>query len=155
MKKKFSIAWKASKQPRKQRKYRINSPTHIKRKLMCTNLNKDLRKKYNRRSFPLKKGDIIKIMRGKFKNKTGKIELVDLKKLRVTVDGIYNTKKDGTKVNVYFDPSNLQIKELNLEDKKRRDVLEKTKRQGDEIKNTNEETKEKKHKETKNALKEK
>jgi large subunit ribosomal protein L24 len=152
MKKEFSIAWKASKQPRKQRKYRINSPTHIKRKLMCTNLTKELRKKYNRRNFSLKKGDIIRIMRGKFKNKTGKVELVDLKKLRVTVDGIYNTKKDGTKISVHFDPSNLQIKELNLEDKKRRDVLE--------VKNQNKEIQKKKDieekpKEAKNALKKK
>jgi hypothetical protein len=49
---------------------------------------------------------------------------VDLKKLRTTIEGIFRTKKDGTKVSVYFDPSNLQIKELNLEDKKRKNALE-------------------------------
>jgi len=127
MKKKFSKHWKASKQPRKQRKYRANAPLHIRHKLMSANLDKDLRKKYGRRSFPLRKGDSVKIMRGEFKGKTGKISVVDLKKLRVAVEGIQRTKKDGTKINVWFDPSNLQIKELNLEDKKRMKAIDKEK----------------------------
>ncbi len=119
MKKDFSKHWKASRQPRKQRKYRANAPLHIKHKLMSANLKKDLRKKYGRRSFPLRKGDSIKIMLGEFKKKTGKIALVDLKKLRVSIEEIQRVKKDGTKINVWFDPSNLQIQELNLEDKER------------------------------------
>jgi len=74
MKKEFSVKWIGSKQPRKQRKYRANAPLHIKRKFMSANLAKELRKRYGNRSFPLKKGDSIKIMRGEFKGKTGKIE---------------------------------------------------------------------------------
>ncbi len=62
-------------------------------------------------------------MRGEFKGKKGKIETVDLNKLRVRIDGIYRTKKDGTKTSVYFAPSNLQINELNLDDKKRMESL--------------------------------
>jgi len=34
MKKIFSTHWKASKQPRKQRKYRAKAPLHIKRKFL-------------------------------------------------------------------------------------------------------------------------
>ena len=124
MKKKFSKKWVGSKQPRKQRKYLANAPLHIRHKLMSTNLNKELRKKYGKRNFPLRKEDNVKIMRGKFKRKTGKIDSVDLKKLRVTIGGIHRTKKDGTKINVYFNPSNLQIQELYLEDKKRIKALE-------------------------------
>ena len=124
MKKQFSKHWKSSRQPRKQRKYRANAPLHIKHKLMSANLKKDLRKKYGRRSFPLRKGDSIKIMFGEFKNKTGKIALVYLKKLRVSIEGIQRTKKDGTKINVWFDPSNLQIQELDLDDKERIRAIE-------------------------------
>lgn len=124
MKKKFSKKWEASRQPRKQRKYRANAPLHIRHKFMSANLKKDLRKKYGRRSFPLRKEDSIRVMRGEFKKRTGKIALVDLKKLRVAVEGIQRTKKDGTKVNVWFAPSNLQIQELNLDDKKRRMAIE-------------------------------
>jgi len=92
--------------------------------MISTNFSKELRKKYGKRNFPVKKGDNIRIMKGEFKGKTGKIEGINLKRLRITIDGINRTKKDGTKVNVYFDPSNLQIKELNLEDGKRRQALE-------------------------------
>ncbi len=123
MKQKFSKHWKASKQPRKQRKYRANAMLHIRRKFMSANLDKDLRKKYLRRNFALKKGDSVKIMRGEFKKKTGKISLVNLKKSRVAVEGIQKTKKDGSKINVWFAPSNLQIKELDLEDKKRVEAI--------------------------------
>ncbi len=127
MKKQFSKHWKASKQPRKQRKYRANAPLHIKHKMISANLKKDLRKKYGKRNFPLRKGDSIKIMRGEFRKRTGKIASVDLKKLRISIEGIQRTKKDGTKVNVWFAPSNLQIQELNLDDKERRKAIERGK----------------------------
>ncbi len=127
MKKDFSIHWVASRQPRKQRKYRANAPLHIRRKFMSANLNKTLKQKYGKKNFPLRKDDKVKIMKGEFKKKTGKIESVDLKRLRITIEGINRTKKDGTKIKVYFSPSNLQIQELNLEDKKRRIAIERGK----------------------------
>jgi len=125
MKRQFSTDWIASKQPRKQRKYRARAPLHTKNKFLSANLTKELRKKYQKRSFPLRKGDTVKIMRGTFKRKTGKIERVDVKRTRVSIEKIQKTKKDGTKVEVFFNPSNLQIKELNLDDKERIKSLEK------------------------------
>ena len=124
MKQKFSTKWIGSKLPRKQRKYRANAPLHILHTMMSSNLSKELRQKYGKRSFPVKKGDTVKIMIGEFKKKTGKVDSVDLKKSRIMVEGIYRTKKDGSKVGVYFDASNLQIKELNLEDVKRKKAIE-------------------------------
>jgi len=123
MKQIFSIKWKSSKQTRKQRKYRANAPLNVRHKMMSANLSKELRKTYGKRSFPVRKGDTIKIMRGKFSKKTGKINGVDLKKLRVSIEGIQRNKKDGTKVNVYFNSSNLQIQELSLGDKEREKLL--------------------------------
>src|SRR3989344_5196133 len=124
MKKQFSTKWTGSKQPRKQRKFRFNAPLHIRHKMISANLSKELRKKHGKRNFPLRKEDKVRIMTGEFKKKTGKIESVDLKKIRVSIAGINRTKKDGTKVAVYFHPSNLQITELNLDDKKRKLSLE-------------------------------
>ena len=139
MKKKFSVKWKASKQPRKQRKYRANAPLHIRHKMIAANLSKELRKKYGRRNFPLRKGDKVKIMRGQFKGKTGKIEEINLKKLKVVVEGIFRNKKDGSKVRVYLDPSNLQIQELNLDDKERIKALKrKSEKSKEEKKNASE-----------------
>jgi len=123
MKRKFSTHWKSSKQPRKQRKYIANAPLHIKMKLVGVNLSKELRKKYQKRSIPLRKKDIVKIMRGKFRGKKGKVMKVILKTQKVEVEGIQVKKQDGSKVNIKLRPSNLQIIELNLEDKKRNKAL--------------------------------
>ncbi len=123
MKKQFSVKWKGSKKKRKQKKFVANAPLHIKHKLLSSHLSKSLRGKYNRRSFPVRKGDTIKIMRGRFKGKKGKISEVQLKNLRVSVEGIQITKKDGTKINFFLRPSNLQIEEMNLDDKKRLNAL--------------------------------
>jgi len=120
MKQKFSTKWKASKQVRKQRKYRANAPLHLRHKLISANLSKDLRKRYSRRSFPLRKNDTVKVMRGKFRGKSGKINKVDLKKLKVSIEGLQIQKKDGTKIQSWFVPSNLQIQELILDDKERK-----------------------------------
>ncbi len=148
MKKQFSKKWKKSKQPRKQRKYLVKAPLHIKRKFLSSNLNKELRKRYQRRSFPLRKGDSVKVFRGIFKGKTGKISVIELKRTRVAIEGIQRAKKDGTKVNVFFHPSVLQIQELNLDDKKRVKVIER------KIKKQEKEKKEDKNRELKEKIKE-
>ena len=73
MKQKFSKHWKASTQPRKQRKYRAKAPLHVIKRFLSANLSKDLRKKYGKRNLTLRKGDTVKVMRGKFRKKQGKI----------------------------------------------------------------------------------
>ena len=151
MKQKFSASWTGSKQPRKQRKYVANAPLHLRRKMVSVTLSKDLRKKHDKRNFPVRKGDSVSIMRGEFKGKTGKIENVDLKKLRVEVEGIYRTKKDGSKTNVYFAPSNLMIKELILEDKKRKAALDRKETKKSEKNETKKDIKEKVKETKKNA----
>ena len=125
MKKEFSTKWIGSRQPRKQRKYLANAPLSIKRKMISSNLNKGLREKYSRRTAVLRKGDEVRIMIGTFKGKESKVSKVDTKKMKVSLDGIQRTKKDGTKINVNFNASNLQIQSLNLDDKKRLKSLEK------------------------------
>tara|TARA_Y100000034_G_scaffold133842_1_gene200600 strand:- start:1137 stop:1523 length:387 start_codon:yes stop_codon:yes gene_type:complete len=127
MKKEFSKNWKSSKQPRKQRKYLANAPLHIKRKFIKVNLSKDLRKKHEKRNIVIKKGDTVKIMKGKFKKKQGKVTSVKIKIGKITVEKIQRKKQDGSNVDIKLQPSNLQIIELNLEDKKR--IKSKTKKE--------------------------
>lgn len=112
MKQKFSTSWKSSKQPRKKRKYSANAPLHLRKKLVSINLSKELRKKTGKRNLPAKKGDKVKIYRGKFKGKTGKILSVNLKTSKIIVEEIQVKKMDGSKANVKMQPSNLQIIEL-------------------------------------------
>ncbi len=127
MKRSFSVSWKASKQPRKQRKYIANAPLHLKKKFISVNLSRELRKKYGKRNVPVKKGDKVKVMKGKFRGRTGKVTVVELKNSKVRIEGIQVKKQDGSKVDVKLQPSNLQIIELNLEDRKRNGVFGKEK----------------------------
>ena len=119
MKKEFSKHWKSSKQPRKQRKFLAKAPLHAKRKFLSANLSKELRKTQGKRNVILRKGDTVKIMRGKFKRKRGKIIDIKVKTEKVYVEGIQSTKIDGSKKNIPLKASNLQILELNLDDNKR------------------------------------
>ena len=150
MKKEFSKAWIGSKQPRKQRKYVANAPLSIKKKLLSVNLSKDLRKKQETRNVEVRVGDKVKILRGKFKKKEGKVTKVLTKQLKVYVEGIQTTKHDSSKVDVPLKASNLQIIELNLDDKKRFKRNQATKpepkkeKKIEEKKETKTETKEKK-----------
>ena len=69
--------------------------------------------------YKFKKGDEVLIKQGEFKKKKGKITKINSYNLKVYIEGIQRSKKDGTKVDIPLEPSNLQITELNLEDKKR------------------------------------
>lgn len=124
MKSIFSITWKRSKQPRKQRKYRFNAPAHIKRKFLSIHLSKELKTKHKKRSLTVVKGDTVKVVRGQFKKKTGKVSKVDYQNYKVYIEGIENIKKDGNKTQVPITPSNLIITNLKLDDKKRIALLE-------------------------------
>ena len=122
--KKFSTNWKSSTKPRKQRKYRFKAPLHLKQKMIGAHLSKELRKKHRMRSISVVKGDKVKIMRGSFKKREGKVEKIDIKSFEVYVNGIEFQKKDGTKIQVALHPSNLMIMEFNLDDKLRQKILE-------------------------------
>ncbi|MCF7871819.1 50S ribosomal protein L24 [Candidatus Woesearchaeota archaeon] len=123
MKTKFSTTWKHSKQTRKQRKYLHNAPLHIKQKLQSTNLSKELRQKYGTRNTTVRKGDKVKILRGKFKGQETKVEELNLKTGKIYLTKIEITKKDGSKTRVPHRANNLQITELNLDDKRRKQKL--------------------------------
>ena len=125
MKTKFSTHWKKSKQPRKQKKYRYNAPLHTKRKFLSTNLSKELQKQFGRRSFPVRKGDEVEIMKGEFKKKIGKVTRINVKETKVYVDGMARKKVDGTDIHVPIDPSNLKIVKFDLDDEKRLKILKK------------------------------
>tara|TARA_Y100000310_G_C20680337_1_gene815556 strand:- start:2700 stop:3143 length:444 start_codon:yes stop_codon:yes gene_type:complete len=134
MKQKWSSNWKSSKQPRKQKKFRINAPLHIKQKFVKAHLSKEMRKKYGRRALAVRKGDTVKIVRGQFKGKIGKIDKVNLKNCRVNMTDITIAKKDGTKAFFPLHPSNLILTEIILEDKQRQNVLNRIKKQDDKEK---------------------
>jgi large subunit ribosomal protein L24 len=124
MKKAFSPKWVSSKNPKKQRKYRYNAPLHLNRKMLSVRLSKDLKTKFGKRNIPVRTGDKIKIMAGQFKGKVTKVNKVSLVNKKVYLDDVFAVKKDGTKLPLAIHASNLMILDLNLEDKSRKQSLE-------------------------------
>ena len=120
MKKEFSKNWISSKQPRKQRKYRVNAPLHIKGKFLSAHLSSELRKKHNKRSIRARPGDKVKVLRGQFKNSSGSIDRVDITKSRVYISKVEVAKKDGSKRQIPINISNVIITDLKKGDKKRK-----------------------------------
>ena len=115
-----------SKQPRKQRKALYEAPLHKRQKLMAAPLSKELREKFHRRSLPVRKGDTVKVMRGDFKGKVGKVVRVDLKKLRIYIEGVTRKKSTGEEVYVPIHPSNVMIIDADMSDKMRQKIIERT-----------------------------
>lgn len=124
MNKSFSSHWIRSTQPRKQRKYRHNAPLHVKQKFVSAPLSEELRKKHAKKTVRVRKGDVVKIMRGQFRSQRGKVERVDLNRSRIFVENAHLIKRDGTKVSYPIHASNVRVEELMLEDKKRKGIFE-------------------------------
>ena len=125
MKTKWSKDWNSSIRPGKQRKYRYNAPLHIKQTFLHVHLSPELRKKYSIRNIGVRKGDTVSIVRGQHRKKKGKVQRVHLRRQKVFMEGLEQTRKDGAKSFIAFEPSNLMITELDLGDKKRKTKLEK------------------------------
>ncbi|WP_456471956.1 50S ribosomal protein L24 [Methanocaldococcus sp.] len=113
------MAFTNSKLPRKQRKALYNAPLHLRRKVMSAMLSKELKEKLGKNSIPVRKGDVVRIMRGDFKGLEGEVTKVDLKRYRIYVEGAYNRKADGKEVPYPIHPSNVMIIKLYDKDEKR------------------------------------
>jgi len=120
------MALSISTQPRKQRRARYNAPLHLRQKLVHAHVSKEAREKLkiSKRSAAVRAGDKVKVLKGKFAGHVGKVSRVDLKKLKVYVEGVVARKAKGQEVLAPIDPSNLMIMEFNLSDKRRKEILE-------------------------------
>ncbi len=108
---------------RKQRKAHFAAPSSERRRLMSCRLSKELKEKYGVRSLPIRKNDEIKILKGKGKNKTGKVVQVYRKKWCVHVDKIQRDKQNGQTVFLPIKPTYCVIEKLHL-NKDRKSLLE-------------------------------
>jgi large subunit ribosomal protein L24 len=86
-------------------------------------LNGELRGKHGKRSFPVKVGDKVKVRKGDFKGTMGKVTSVDRKSGALEVEGAEREKADGSKVRARLSPSNVELIELDLSDKRRKEAL--------------------------------
>lgn len=115
----FSTNWKASTQPRKQRKYQANAPAHLASRQFNVHLSRELREKHKRRSIRVRVGDTVKVLRGSHKGAETKVERVDVARGKLFLAKMERAKREGGVVKIPFTPSNLMIVTLNLDDKRR------------------------------------
>jgi len=74
------------------------------------------RKRKFPRAVPVRKGDIVKVLRGDDAGKEGKVASVDYRDFRITIEGITHAKSDGTQVAKAIHPSNVIITKLDETD---------------------------------------
>jgi large subunit ribosomal protein L24 len=91
---------------------------------MAAHLSPELRASHGVRSFPVRTGDTVRVVRGDHKGVEGKITSVKLPKYRIFVEGLTREKVDGTTINVPIHPSKVMVTRLNLDDKWRKEILD-------------------------------
>ena len=109
----------SSKSPRKQRRRIRNAAMHERKSLLKCRLDEFLQEEYGLRSLVVKKGDLVRIMRGQFRDTEGKVTAVNYKKIRVFLDNATITKADGKEAPVPVHPSNLMLVKLELDDERK------------------------------------
>lgn len=119
---------------RKCRKAHFTAPSSIRRKMMSSTLSKELKEKYNVRAVPVKKDDVVKVTRGSWKGREGKVVQVYRKKWVIHVEKVTREKVNGMfvrfeikqitgqSVPIPIDASNVEITKLKL-DKGRQAML--------------------------------
>merc|ERR1719319_1352024 len=122
---KFNAAKHSSR--RKARKEHFTAHSTARRKIMSASLSKELQKKYNVRSLPIRKDDEVQVVRGTFKNRDGKVITVYRKKYVIHVERISREKNNGATVMLGIHPSKVIITKLHL-DPDRKKLLERKNR---------------------------
>lgn len=125
---------KVSSSRRTQRRNLYQAPSSQRRKIMSCRLSRELRTKHKVRSLPIRKNDVVKILKGKSKNKSGKVTTVYRKRWVIYVDKITRDKQNGQPVNIPIKPSNCVIETLHL-DKDRNDLIERASAAAKKLKN--------------------
>jgi len=114
---------KRVKNPGKQRKKLFNAPAHLRHKLMAAPLSNELAASRGAKTLPVRKGDTVRIQRGDNKGFEGKVSRVDTKLYRIYIEGFTREKVDGTNIFLPVHPSKVEIRNLNLDDNWRKDIL--------------------------------
>jgi large subunit ribosomal protein L24 len=109
--------------PGKQRKALTTAPAHVRHKLMAAPLSSELTASKGAKTLPVRKGDTVRIMRGDNKGFEGKVSRVDLKAYRIYMEGLTREKVDGTNIFIAVHPSKVQIRNLKLDDKYRKETI--------------------------------
>lgn len=116
-----------SSKARTQRKRAARAPLHRKRRMAGAHLSPELHDKAKGRlprAVPVRKGDTVRVMRGGFRGRAGKVLSVDRVDGTAVIEGITIEKVDEKKVERPIHVSNLMITRMDDTDAWRRRKLE-------------------------------
>jgi large subunit ribosomal protein L24 len=110
--------------PSTVRKQQKNAPIHIRRKYLSAPLSPSLKSQYGTRTLTVIESDTITITKGDRKLAEGKVLRVDTKEGKLYIEGITRTRLDGSAVQIPVRAENVMITKLNLDDNRRKTILE-------------------------------
>jgi len=93
------------------------------KQILSAKLVDELRDRYGRRSFPIRKGDGVVVTKGDYKGVEGTVMRIDPKRAFVYVEGVTRESADGKQNLFPLRSSNLVIKKLKLDDKARQNKI--------------------------------
>ncbi len=113
----------SSRSPRRQRRALYLAPTSERRRRMTVPLSRELRRRFQRRRVPIRKGDTVRVLSGSFAGREERVAKVSRRSLSVTLDNVTLKTAEEKLKPLPLRPSHLVITRLNLADPWRRRSL--------------------------------
>ena len=110
--------------PNKNRKLRYNAPNHKLRKYLSAPLSPSLKTQYGAKTMPIRLDDTVMVTKGDRKLTEGKVIRVDTKRCKIYIEGLTRAKLDGSTIQIPIRPENVMIVGLELNDPKRKAILD-------------------------------
>ncbi len=110
--------------PSTVRKQQRNAPSHIRRRQVSAPLSPTLRTQYGARTITVVENDTVSITKGDRKLAEGKVLRVNTSDSKVYIEGVTRTRLDGSTVQIPVRAENVMITKLNLDDDRRKAILE-------------------------------
>ena len=110
--------------PSTARRNRYNAPNHVARKFISAPLSPSLRAEHGTRSMRVVVDDTVSITKGDRKLSEGRVLRVKVKEQKIYIEGVTRNRQDGSTVQIPIRAENVMITRLNLNDNRRKELLE-------------------------------
>ena len=115
-----------SSQARKVRKQYFNAPKDQKHIDLSAPLSKELQEQHGIKRLPIRRDDEVKVVRGKYPDRAGRVTAVLLRQMRIHIDQLNVENRPNGAVPIPIHPSNVVITKLKL-DNYRKKLIERKK----------------------------
>ncbi|HYA10523.1 MAG TPA: 50S ribosomal protein L24 [Thermoplasmata archaeon] len=109
--------------PRRQRRSLYTAPTSERRRRMTVLLSRELRRRFQKRNVPVRKGDTVRVLQGSFAGREERVARVSRRDYSVTLDNVTLKTAEEKLKPLALRTAHLVITRLNLADPWRRRAL--------------------------------